>query len=270
MVVEGESTSHTRGPDAEQRIVVSSQPPATQIMALQQNVRLGSCGAGQEEGLAAMLAGLRKMAPGECNVGFLRDEANLLVVIFSDEDDQSDERDIDAVITELARLKPLSRVRLALLVGAILNAGGATATDCRPGGAECGGFCERHGPVQGSQVTCRSSVPPCDNNEVCGDQGRCVRPEYRFWSSCHWCAHYNAPDCCSAIRGTRYLEFAHRLEAAVVRASPGLTATGCRRGSLGSPQVACIIDSICQESFDDTLRLIATALVVDQQRCRPR
>lgn len=253
-----------RGPDAEQRVVASTQPPMSQITAFQNNVRVGSCGIGQEEGLAAMLAGLRKMGPGECNAGFLRDEANLVVVILSDEDDQSDQRNIDTIISALAQIKPLSRVRFAAIVGATQNEAGATATRCAKGGStQCGGLCERYGPVQGSQMPCRNQLPACDGDEICGYEGTCVRPEFQAWQYCYWCSYYNADDCCSALRGTQYVEFARRLEAAIVREAPELTATGCRLENPENTRVGCLVDSICQESFSDTLKRIATDLVIN-------
>lgn len=255
-----------RGPNAEQRVVESSQPSETQISAFQANVRVGSCGSGQEEGLAAMLAGLRKMGPGDCNAGFLRDEANLVVVILSDEDDQSDERNLDTILAGLSQIKPLSRIRFAAIVGAAQNEAGATAARCAKGGStQCGGACERLGSIQGSQMPCRTDPrqPPCDNGEVCGESRTCVRPEYQYYSYCHWCSYYNASDCCSALRGTQYVEFARRLEAAIVNATPELTATGCRLENPDDIRVACLVDSICQESFSDTLKRIASDLVIN-------
>ncbi len=251
-----------RGSDANRRVVTSQMSREQQISSFQDNVRVGSCGSGDEEGLSGMTAALRSMAPGGCNDGFLRPEANLVIVIVSDEEDQSRERDLDVILAELAALKPLERVRFGAIVGAEQGPDGARATRCRRGGPTCGSLCETYGPVRGSQVSCNSNVD-CNNGEVCQDGARrCVEPEFQYWQNCDWCTYYNAPDCCSALSGSRYVDFAKRLEARIVQENAELNVTGCRLENPDGLRVACLIDSICQESFSDTLRRIATDLVI--------
>ena len=71
-----------RGPDPAARIIKSGVLDANQqIAAFQQNVRVGSCGSGQEQGLKAMQLALgRRLQAGGCNEGLIRPEANLVVI----------------------------------------------------------------------------------------------------------------------------------------------------------------------------------------------
>ena len=64
----------------------------------------------------------------------------------------------------------------------------------------------------------------------------------------------------SADAGTRYETFVEQLEARVVAATPGVTATQCRPAD--GVRSACLIDSVCQSSFGETLVRIARDLVL--------
>lgn len=59
------------------------------------------------------------------------------------------------------------------------------------------------------------------------------------------------------------MAFASALEAAIASATGGdITSTGCIPSSDPEVRVGCLVDSICQESFSQTLKRIASDLVI--------
>ena len=256
-----------RGPNANTR-VISTQDlnRQEQIDAFQANVRVGSCGTGDEEGLEAMLDALRKSAPGGCNAGFLRPEANLVIIFVSDEDDHG-EVSVNDAVQQLATLKNPEQIRIAAIVG---YANG-NASDCRtPLGSTCGGYCTRGPEAGGSLTTCNLQGDTCGAGETCrpespgSSQGVCDVDANFWWFSspenCGWCSFYNAEDCCSALSGNVYVDFARAMEARIAQADPSIETNGCRAGGTG--RTACLLDSICQDNFGATLEAIARDLVV--------
>jgi hypothetical protein len=216
-----------RGPNPETRIISSSRlTKEQQVAAFAENVRVGSCGSGSEKGLAAMQRALDQ-ANG-CNQGFLRDDANLVVVFVSDEND-STEASLDEVLATVTRHKSIERVRVASIVGSVDGA----ATSCRiPNNAACGSLCSMPGAIPGGENA---------------DQ-------------CDWCSFFNTSDCCSARSGDRYVDFARLVESRVSAAIGEIPISGCRAPE--DTQAACLVDSICQESFSATLERIATELII--------
>ena len=242
-----------RGPDPATRLIDSSaMTREEQIAAFADNVRVGTCGGGEESGLEAMLEALHKTGPGECNEGFLRSYANLVIILVSDEEDAS-ARPIEEIVTELGQIKPFSQIRVATVVGAV----GGEPSDCRPGPtADCGSVCDNP-PPQGSLQSCGRDID-CPNGEAC-ISSECNNPALRYWSSCHFCSFYNTPDCCSAVASHRQIEFARAIEQRVHDVRQEFPIANCV--GLGS-RAACLADTICQESFGDTLARIARELVL--------
>lgn len=209
--------------------------PAEQIQVFQNNVRVGSCGDGAEKGLDAMLQALAQTRPGGCNEGFLRDNANLVVIFVSDENDNGS-GPVDGVLDALAAYKPMSAIRAAAIVG---YADG-DASNCNiDQGAACGTLCD---------------ASPGVNAVGCGD----------FQDCCFSCSYFRVGDCCSALSGRRYLRFLTELETRVSEATGGqIGVHGCRAPS--GETAACLVDSICQDNFGDTLARIARELVSQTQ-----
>lgn len=258
-----------RGPDAARRIISSATMSRDeQVSVFQENVRLGSCGSGREQGLAAMRSALEQSRGGGCNSGFLRDGANLVVVVVSDEQD-TDDTLVDQYVADLAQFKPYSKIRIAMVVGAV----DGQASNCRiPNDAQCGSICQSR-PADGSRAACTvtNMSMPCPGGEFCervaqgNPIGQCQNEALRHWDpqNCLWCSFYNTPDCCSALNGSRYVDFARKVEARVVADVPRIPATSCT-GRLNNEDVpiACLVDSICQQSFSGTLSRIARELVL--------
>ncbi|MCK6551324.1 VWA domain-containing protein [Myxococcota bacterium] len=252
-----------RGPEPTTRIIRSTQTKEEQIRQFQENVRVGSCGSGAEQGLAGMMLALEETRVGGCNEGFLRDGANLVIVIVSDEED-ADSTNVEQYVADLARFKEYSKIRVATIVGSVDGLG----TNCRiPNTGTCGGLCQRM-PAAGSGAACTVSnnSMPCPNGEYCqrvaqgNPIGRCENRQLQYWDSCFWCSFYAEEDCCSALGGTRYVDFARRIEQRVNIAVPSIPLSQCR-GDETTP-IGCLIDSICQESFSGTLERIARELVL--------
>jgi hypothetical protein len=245
-----------RGPDAATRIISSTLPKEDQIRLFQENVRVGSCGSGLEQGLRGMMLALEETRAGGCNEGFLRPEANLVIVIVSDEED-ADNTVVDQYVADLARFKEYAKIRVATIVGSV----DGVATNCQiPNEAQCGGLCQRPPPA-GSRSACTTSAQ-CPATEYCdrGGGGVCENRDLENWNSCYWCSFYNVEDCCSAVGGSRYVDFARKIEQRVNVAVPSIPLSACR-GAEGTP-IGCLIDSICQESFSATLARIARELVL--------
>jgi hypothetical protein len=241
-----------RGPDPARRMITSRLSRDEQIEAFAENVRVGTCGSGTERGLEAMLAALAQTGPGGCNEGFLRPHANLVIVLISDEQDQKN-RPVVEIVDELVQYKPVEQIRVATIVGSIMG----VPVNCRIGSEFlCGSICDSP-PPQGSGAECTRNQD-CTATEDCVSN-RCQNAALQYWASCHSCSFYNAPDCCEAQAGSRYIEFARMVEQRVHAASPAFAIDNCI-GS-GGPSV-CLTEPICQESFGDTLARIASELIV--------
>ncbi|MBK6685520.1 MAG: hypothetical protein IPG45_13710 [Deltaproteobacteria bacterium] len=249
-----------RGPSPATRIIDSSTMDRNaQISNFRANVLVGSCGSGSETGLRATISALEQGGNGECNSGFLRPEANLVVVVVSDEED-TDNTPIAQYVNDLTSLKDPSQIRLAMIVGAV--DGSASNCSINEAGA-CGSLC-RNMPARGSQNNCNvgSGGSQCPAGEICIQPGRCENEALQFWSNtnCSWCSYYNTADCCSALAGNRYVEFARAMEARIAQADSNIEIANCR-GEPGT-RVACLVDTICQNNFGDTLARIARDLVI--------
>jgi hypothetical protein len=242
-----------RGPDPQKRIITSSLSREEQIATFGGNVRVGSCGSGTEKGLGAILAALGYTGPGQCNEGFLRPYANLVIVIVSDEE-EADQTPIENIVNALGDYKPFEKIRVATIVGSI----GGEPSQCRiGGGAECGSLCDNPPPM-GSHAACTRNQDCPIAGEICV-ANLCENPELQYFGSCQSCSFYNTPDCCSAVAGARYVEFARAVEQRVHAVREEFPIANCQ--SLGT-RVACLTDTICQESFGDTMARIALELVL--------
>lgn len=258
-------TSCFRGPNANTRVIDSKQlDAAAQISTFQDNVQVGSCGSGDEEGLEAMIRALDKSGNGECNEGFLRDEANLVIVLVSDEDDGSDDN-VAQYLEDLKRYKGVEKTRVAVIVGAA----DGEASNCAIGiGSECGSLCREMGPVDHTRVSCNSgnASAVCEMWEHC-EGGECLSEPLDQWNSnpvaCLSCSFFRADDCCAALSANRYVRFATMFEAELNRVDSAFAIHGCN-APVGE-RVACLIDSICQESFAATLQRIASDLVITSE-----
>jgi hypothetical protein len=258
-------------------IAINDQTAPEDVVArFQDAVRVGSCGTGTEEGLQAMQQALRFAEPGGCNAGFLRPDANLVVVLVSDEPDQSLERQgatVDGFIDELARIKgSLDRVRVAVIGGTV----DGEAVDCRAGAdgeatAECGATVCESPPPTGSLDRC-SDPSICEAGEVCAplavngvERNRCLNPEAEWvlvnpdW--CRSCSYYAVDDCCGAEPANGYVEFARRFGARARGNPAGTESCQVEPGRT----TYCLIDSICQDDFSRTLNQIARELVATDE-----
>ncbi|MCB9648877.1 MAG: VWA domain-containing protein [Deltaproteobacteria bacterium] len=252
-----------RGPDAALRIIDSSvMNRDEQIAAFKANVRVGSCGWGTEKGLGGMLSALENMRAGRCNASFLRDEANLVVIFVSDENDSSD-GEVQQYVQDVLSVKGADKVRIGAIVAAVDGA----ASNCSASvGGQCGALCDGPAPNQGSQVSCDNRNACTQAGEVCRN-GRCSNQAYEYWNqspnNCLWCSYFNVADCCSALAGSRYVSFAHAMEQAIVAANPDLEVHQCN-APVGT-RAACLVDSICQDNFGETLKRMANELVVTNE-----
>ncbi|MCA9550690.1 MAG: VWA domain-containing protein [Myxococcales bacterium] len=251
-----------RGDNENTRIIDSSaMTKDEQIAAFRANVRVGSCGSGQEKGLDAMVRALEQMRPGQCNAGFLRDEANLVVIFVSDEDAFGN-TNIQQFVQDLTGVKAADKVRVGAIVGAVDGQAG----DCSAKvGGQCGSLCDGPAPDPGSNRTCARNND-CDAEEFCNG-GRCRSLARFYWDdspeNCSWCTYFNVADCCSALSGGRYLSFARAVEQAVVAANSDLQVHQCN-APVGT-RAACLVDSICQDNFGETLKRMANELVVTNE-----
>lgn len=254
-----------RGPNADERVIDSTMmDPAQQIEAFTRNVAVGSCGSGDEVGLTAMVDVLGQ----PCNGGFLRDDANLVVIIVSDEDDQGTASGPAQFIQDLKRIKPIEKTRIAVIVGAQDGEADNCSIDI---GAECGSLCAAPGPTASTRTACTPATASavCPAHERCyfvgEDTYECLSVAAEFWAdgdTCAWCSYFPAEDCCAARRGTRYVEFARAFEQALSAEDASFGVHDCQAAP-GTENVACLVDSICQASFATTLERIAKDLVFD-------
>jgi hypothetical protein len=250
-----------RGPNAATRLINSNVivDANAQIEAFQENVRVGSCGAGEETGLEAMKVALEATGPGECNEGFLRGEANLVVIIVSDEEDAGDVP-VDQYVQDLGAIKPYAQTRVALVVGSVDGA----ASNCQiPNNGTCGVEVCTNPPAVGSHTPCTMGSQ-CTNGEFCETiNDWCENEARRHFNTsfCQWCSYFNTEDCCSALGGSRYVAFARAMETRIAAADSSIPPQQCR-GTMENTPIACLTDSICQDDFSATLRRIAKELII--------
>lgn len=239
-------------------VVASNMDLADQITAFEDNVRVGTCGSGEERAFAALLLALEEMQPGGCNEGFLRPDANLVIIFVSDEDDSSAQTIVEYA-DAIGTFKPWSQVRVGAIVGAI----GGQASECSiSAGASCGGICNSPPPM-GSHMQCQSQNT-CPAGEFCsfGDY-HCENIDLQYWAFCNSCSYYNTPDCCSALAGARYLELGLEMEDRITAVRSDIPDRDC--AGLGT-RVACLVDTICQNSFGDTMARLAQELCLDAEQ----
>lgn len=264
-----------RGDDAAKRIIRSSVlSKDEQITTFQANAQVGSCGSGIEQGLGAMREALRKTGPGGCNQGFLRDGANLVVIVLSDEDD-TDDTPLQQYVNDIRQFKDYSKVRFAMITASV----DGTANDCSIAqGGTCGRSVCANKPPEGSGARCTTDgmcpgpSPQYPQGQAC-DGGRCQNRALLNWDDafCGWCSLFEAPDCCTALRlnnprkgeGGRYVSFAQMMEARTVQDVPSIPVSRCRAAP-GTP-AACLVDTICQDNYSTTLSRIARELVISNQ-----
>jgi hypothetical protein len=259
-----------RSSRAEPWIDSQRDDPSAVVRAFRDTARVGTCGSGFERGSRAMLEALENTAPGGCNAGFLRPDANLVVIVVTDEDDFRPLA-TDETLGRLSEVKPLEQVRFAL-IGGIVD--GMPST-CRTGPSDeaiamCGSLCDMDRPM----VVDRG---PCGRNGQCpqffecaelNGRARCVNVGYVGFPNlgtgfgCDSCSSFDVEDCCAADVGAqRYYDLATALESRLSQRDPSFAADGCQ-GESEMGRAVCLVDSICQGEFADTLRRIAQELVV--------
>jgi hypothetical protein len=255
-----EINDDTRTPEAQ----------AAVIQAFTDNVRVGTCGSGNERGLEAMESALAQT--DDCNAGFLRPDANLVVVFVSDEPDFSDGAqagDFERYIEALRDAKggDLSRVRIASIVGAVDGLPASCRTDeAGEASTVCGNTVCDDPPDVGSLDAC-SNQNDCSGGEVCTflrGRNRCVNPDgfplARFPDDplvCGDCTSFAVEDCCLSRPGFGYVAFTETVGALSSGRTDGRI--DCR-SEPGAPTF-CLVDAICQEEFSETLGTIARELV---------
>lgn len=257
-----------RGGRSEPWIDSTRDDAATVRSAFASAARVGTCGSGAERGTTAMLAALDNTRAGGCNAGFLRAEANLVLVFVSDEDDFQ-ALAAPELLSRLSAFKPIQRVRVAVIGGFV----DGTPSRCRGDTvgdvtATCGSLCDMPRPPADDQGACGMS---CGRGYECsnlGGRNRCVSIAYLSFPNggtgfgCDSCSSFDVADCCAADGGaTDYLAFATAVENEVARLEPTISASGCQGGTAGG-RPACLVDSICQNEFAETLQRIARDLVV--------
>ncbi len=250
--VAGVDTGCFRGPDPATRILDTDNLTAAQMVAgFDANADVGTCGSGDEQGLAAAVLALDNTGSAGCNTSFLRSDADLVIVFVSDEDDGAREP-FDQILQELRMYAPLPAVRVAVLGGFV----GGEPLRCRAGSATCGTACDTP-PPPGSQMSCMGTAD-CPAEEVCRNSV-CESMAAELWDQglCWWCGTFATEDCCEAIPASRYLAFARSLEA-----QTGLEEVGCR------PQpdapAACVVESLCEADLAPAMRRIARSLVLER------
>jgi hypothetical protein len=245
----------------EPRIVSSSLSEEERAAALVANAHLGNCGAGTERPLDATIRALERSDPGDCNAGFFRDDALLVVIIVTDSEDSDapgfNPPQVEDFAARLFALKPAEKLRVAMIVGA--KDGEPARCGLTP---ECGSLCEMPIP-ESSHAPCSPGPASCPAGEVC-QVDACLNEDARFWGFCWDCGAYRAPDCCFAYPGTRLVELARILEPTIASTIDGAVVNGCRPAP---NQHACLVESICDLHLDDVLERIARSLIPS---CRAR
>ena len=237
------------GPEPERRVVNSqTMTEAEQIEAFAKNADLGTCGSGRERAFDALMRAYEQRH--ECNQGFFREEAHLVVIFVSDEEEAGMESPNQRAQELLMLKSDPTKIRVATIVG-------GSDSGCAPGyGSACGSICNSS-PPEGSLAPCDFGPSACPDDEYC-DSGVCRNAVLQNWNNCESCTFYKAEDCCTAVAGRRYVDFALAWEATVAARDPSVNVQSCT--ALDGAGV-CLIASACQESYASTLRLIALTLI---------
>jgi hypothetical protein len=251
------------GPDPSNRLLKNgSMTPEAEIAAFRRNLDVGSCGSGIETGIMGALSSLSLGALGMCNQGLVRANAELVIVIISDEND-TDATPIAQYVDQIGGLKDYAKLRVAVITA---EENGIASNCSIPNGAACGSLCENPPPA-GSLTACVNN-PSCPlPGETCtagtGTTTRCDNGAHALFSpdTCASCTFFATPDCCEAIainnphlgEPGRYLEFARALEQRIGPAAH-IPVTGCQ--PTDGP-TACLIETICQEDYAATMQRIA-------------
>lgn len=248
-------------------IVNSNQSAEDQKTAFTNAVRVGSCGSNDEKGLDALANALAKTPEASCNDNFLRSNANLIIVFVSDEDDSSSITP-KQLLAEIQKYKDLSQIRIAVIVGADSE---GEANRCRISDSgptsECGASLA---------TTCTGAGQPawCADNTAGDGLNIPLGASYNY-SRNFWCNYYptndegesnalSSTDCCSALAGATYVTLAKQLENDLTARDESFQKTGCvATSSTSAGRSACLVESICQDNFGDSLARIATELVID-------
>lgn len=204
--------------------------PAAQVGFVSAASQLGTCGSGIEASYDATVSALDRMVAGGCNEGFLRPEANLVVIFVTDEDEGSiTHTSTAAFLAAIAQHKDLARVRMAVIGGTR----GIEAAAC--------------GAVEACGVSACAAGRPSDP---------AIQPLYDL--GCNWCSLMSAPDCCTALPASRFVEGARALEREVAARDSRVTVSDC--AGVGA-KIACRVESICTQDFSAAMVRIARDLV---------
>ena len=191
---------------------------------------LGNCGSGNQQPLHAAISAIDHQR--DCNRDLFRDDAMLLVVVVTDEQEASNAA-VEEVLASFVIRKPG-----ALRMGGILGAVDGVASDCGIGlGATCGSVCDADIPP-GSETPCMMDSQ-CSDGEAC-ISGACDNPMLRYWNSCFACSFYRAPDCCAAVASNKAVD--------VIRAFESVSGH------------AVAIESICDPDLGDAMAKMADLL----------
>ena len=267
MTIVGTEHGCFRSSRAERWIDSANDSPDAVRSVFASTALVGTCGSGSERGTTAMVVALENTMAGRCNNGFLREEANLVVIVVTDEDDDRPQTP-NTILSRLSSVKPIERIRFAL-IGAIVDGSPSTCRTAQDGTAVamCGSLCDMPAPAQVSAGPCAPDGS-CPTFFEC-DDGECLDLASRRWNApgsgggCDSCSSYNVDSCCSAdIGGDAYHQFALAFEEEVNRRDPSVEVTQCRGG--GTNQPACLLGSICEAQFANQLEQIARDLVVSR------
>lgn len=240
----------------------ATQNKDDQIRTFQRAVKVGSCGSPDERGLQAVKNALSKTVEGGCNAGFLRDDANLIIVFVSDEGDASKDDDgtwldSEKMLNVLKKYKPLGRIRIAAIVGADAD---GKASNCRIDGGATVTTCGED--LKAEAACCQNSgAGGCTVPSWCGD----ISDKSKLTTQMGLCSYYSTPDCCSAVGGRAYVKLALDLENALSATDSSIAKSSCQSSSDKDKRPACLVESICQENFGDALARIATELVISSK-----
>jgi hypothetical protein len=258
-----------RGPDPSNRLVTSAIDPAGAVGHLQMNVNVGNCGSGIEQGLKGAITALQNARGGGCNQGFLRDDAELVLILFADEND-TDATPVATYADMLSAFRTYDKIRVAVITAAE----NGVATKCNEAtGSSCGVSACASMPPAGSHLAC-ATPNDCASNEQCvaspGGGLWCENPAVALWDPvfCAWCAYFNTADCCDALATNnpvmgapgRYVDFARAVEMRVVAANAMIPKTAC--STSGSGPAGCLVETICQTDYGASMRRIAERLIV--------
>ena len=250
--------------------------------------QFGTCGSGAEQGIDAMFDAISNMAPGSCNAGFLRPDANLVIIFVTDEDNAKrnpdnttrntplSDAEIQQFITRLVAdtkgdaANAITKIRLALIgpVNAQGNASRCRIDENNQVTDICGSLCNLPEPeisdfgtttFQGNRGNVSSgdvvTFQLDENSNIPGWN------EANSGGGCDSCTSYAVADCCVAdVPGTDYVNFLRAFETRVNATDNTFDTNNCVTRANGA-KASCLVDSICQQNFAQTLENIARQLV---------